>query len=261
MGAPDQNGYWTLDQPELRFRLSSTEHHWFMERFWLPRETLKVTGPLRVDFYVNGHLFDQAVFTKDGDNLYQHDVPAKWIAADGFTIVRMLVHNPYIAPPNGDKLGVLLFAASFNPSRAREDIKALASALKNRAKHRLGQLACGSILLAGVIRADQQRLPGSGLMHGIMCKDESGSPGNLALLAQDAKIYIEREPAQRHHHLHSLQQLQIALEVRPAIANLIQRQFVIGRRAARHGADVGIAQFQAVVAGGAGGLRSKSGSV
>ena len=115
VGAPDQNGYWTLDQPELRFRLSSTEHHWFMERFWLPRETLKVTGPLRVDFFVNGHLFDQAVFTRDGDNLYQHDVPAEWLRADGFTTVRMLVHNPYIAPPNGDKLGVLLFAASFNP--------------------------------------------------------------------------------------------------------------------------------------------------
>ncbi len=29
VGPPDQPGYWTLDQPELRFRLSSTEHHWF----------------------------------------------------------------------------------------------------------------------------------------------------------------------------------------------------------------------------------------
>jgi hypothetical protein len=116
VGPPDQSGYWTLDQPELRFRLSSTEHHWFMERFFLPRETLKQTGPLRVDFFVNGHLLDQAVFAKDGDVMYQHDVPESWLSTDGFTRVRMYVHNPYVAPPYGDKLGVLLLAASFNPA-------------------------------------------------------------------------------------------------------------------------------------------------
>ncbi len=115
VGAPDQSGYWTLDQPEFHFRLSSTKHHWFMERFFLPHDTLQKTGPLRVDFYVNGHLFDQAIFAKDGDVLYEHDVPESWLSTDGFTTVRMLVHNPYIAPPYGDKLGVLLSSASFNP--------------------------------------------------------------------------------------------------------------------------------------------------
>lgn len=115
VGPPEQTGYWTLDQPELRFRLSSTEHHWFMERFFLPRETLKQTGPLRVDFYVNGHLLDQAVFRKDGDTLYQHDVPASWLSTDGFTSVRMFVHNPFVAPHDHARLGVLLLGASFNP--------------------------------------------------------------------------------------------------------------------------------------------------
>jgi hypothetical protein len=115
VGAPDQAGYWTLDQPEFRFQLSSTGHHWFMERFWLPIETLRKTGPLRVDFFVNDHLLDQAVFAKDGDVLYQHDVPEGWLKTDGFTSVRMFVHNPYLAPPSGTKLGVVLMSASFNP--------------------------------------------------------------------------------------------------------------------------------------------------
>ncbi len=123
VGPPDQTGYWTLDEPELRFRLSSTEHHWFMERFFLPRETLQKTGPLRVDFYVNSHLLDQAEFSKDGETLYQHDVPASWLKTDGFTTVRMYVHNPYIAPPYGDKLGVLLLARFVQPA---------ASALRRR---------------------------------------------------------------------------------------------------------------------------------
>lgn len=115
VGPPDGTGYWTLDQPEFRFHLSSTEHHWFMERFFLPRETLQKTGPLRVDFYVNDHLLDHAVFAKDGETLYQHDVPQNWLSTGDFTTVRMHVQNPYIAPPNGDKLGVLLMHASFNP--------------------------------------------------------------------------------------------------------------------------------------------------
>jgi hypothetical protein len=115
VGPPDQSGYWTLDQPELRFRLSSTQHDWFMERFFLPRENLLQTGPLRVDFYVNGHWLDQAVFHKDGDVLYQHDVPAEWLKTGGFTTVRMDIHNPFIAASDGTKLGVLLHSASFNP--------------------------------------------------------------------------------------------------------------------------------------------------
>jgi hypothetical protein len=115
VGPPGQTGYWTLDQPELRFRLLSTEHHWFMERFWLPRETLQQTGPLQVDFFVNGHLLDHALFAKDGDVLYQHDVPESWLNTDGFTTVRMFIHNPYVAPRDGARLGVVLTAASFNP--------------------------------------------------------------------------------------------------------------------------------------------------
>jgi hypothetical protein len=115
VGPPNQSGYWTLDRPEFHFRLSSTEHHWYMERFFLPSGTLQKTGPLHVDFYVNGHLLDQAVFAKDGDNLYQHDVPAAWLSTEGFTTVRMFVHNPYISPPYQDRLGVLLLGASFNP--------------------------------------------------------------------------------------------------------------------------------------------------
>jgi hypothetical protein len=115
VGDPKADGYWTLDEPELRFQLSSTQHHVFRERFYLPQETLKQTGPLRVDFYVNGHLLDRARFAKDGEILYQHAVPTAWLKTAGLTMVRMHVHNPYIAPRDGARLGVLLRAASFNP--------------------------------------------------------------------------------------------------------------------------------------------------
>ena len=116
IGDPKADGYWTLDAPELRFRLSSVQNHVFRERFFLPRDTLQKTGPLIVDFYVNGHHLDRAQFDKDGDVIYQHDVPVDWLkTGNALTTVRMLVRNPYIAPRDGARLGVLLRSAGFSP--------------------------------------------------------------------------------------------------------------------------------------------------
>ena len=88
----------------------------FREHFLLPRDTLKQTGPLMVDFYVNGHLLDQASFAKDGEIVYQHDVPADWLKPGTLTTVQMRVHNPYIAPRDHARLGVLLRSAFFSSS-------------------------------------------------------------------------------------------------------------------------------------------------
>jgi hypothetical protein len=113
VGDPKADGYWTLDEPEFRFLLSSVQHHVFREHFYISPETLKQTGPLKVDFYVNGHLLDQTVFAKDGDVNYQHDVPVEWLKTGSLTTVQMRVRNPYIAPRDGARLGVLLRSAFF----------------------------------------------------------------------------------------------------------------------------------------------------
>jgi hypothetical protein len=115
VGDPKSDGFWTLDEPELQFLLSSAQHHVFREHFFLPRETLQQTGPLMVDYYVNGHLLDQTQFAKDGDVIYQHEVPVEWLKAGTLTTVRMRVHNPYIAPRDHARLGVLLRSAGFIP--------------------------------------------------------------------------------------------------------------------------------------------------
>jgi hypothetical protein len=110
---PEADGYWTLDQTELRFRLSSVEHHVFWEHFYLPLETLRKTGPLIVDFYVNGQLLDKTRFAKDGEVVYRHEVPVKWLKTGSVTTVRMRIHNPYVAPRDGTRLGVVLRSAAF----------------------------------------------------------------------------------------------------------------------------------------------------
>ncbi len=47
--------------------------------------------------------------------IYQHEVPVEWLKTDSLTTVRMQVHNPYIAPRDGARLGVLLRSAAFSP--------------------------------------------------------------------------------------------------------------------------------------------------
>ena len=115
VGDAKAQGYWTLDKAELQFRLSSVQDHIFRERYFLPLETLKVTGPLIVDFYVNDHHLDQARFAKDGIVIYEHEVPEAWLTTTELTTVRMLIHNPYIDPHNGTRLGILLMSAAFSP--------------------------------------------------------------------------------------------------------------------------------------------------
>lgn len=114
-GDEKAKGYWTREQAELQFRLASVEDHVFRERYFLPRETLQVTGPLVVDFYVNDHHLDKAQFDKDGIVMYQHPVPPEWLKTTEVTKVRMVFHNPYVNPQNGVKLGVLLMSAGFSP--------------------------------------------------------------------------------------------------------------------------------------------------
>jgi hypothetical protein len=115
LGDAKAQGYWTLDKAELQFRLSSVQHHVFRERYFLPRETLQKTGPLIVDFYVNGHHLDQARFAKDGIVIYEHEVPEAWLTTTELTNVQMVVHNPYTDPHNGTRLGVVLMSAAFSP--------------------------------------------------------------------------------------------------------------------------------------------------
>lgn len=113
---PKADGYWTLDQTELRFRLSSVEHRVFREHFYLPLDTFKRTGPLIVDFYVNGHLLDHTRFAKDGELVYQHEVPVAWLRTGSPTTAIMRIHNPYIARRDGARLGVVLRSAAFVPA-------------------------------------------------------------------------------------------------------------------------------------------------
>ncbi|HTA69491.1 MAG TPA: hypothetical protein VK776_14470 [Bryobacteraceae bacterium] len=113
MCPPKSVNCWTLDAPELKFWLSSTRDRIFSAQFNVAKDTFQQTGPLVIDYFVNNRLLERVRYTEDGDHTYRHAVPADWLRTDDYTIVKMQVRNPYIAPADGAKLGVLLVSAGF----------------------------------------------------------------------------------------------------------------------------------------------------
>ena len=113
MCPPKSEACWTLDAPELKFWLSSNRDRVFTAHFKLSRIRSQQTGPLMIDYFINDHFLDSVRYGEDGDHIYRHAVPADWLRTDDYTIVKMQVRNPYIAPADGAKLGVLLVSAGF----------------------------------------------------------------------------------------------------------------------------------------------------
>jgi hypothetical protein len=113
MCQPKSEACWTLDTPELKFWLSSNRDRVLTVNFKLSGQTLKQTGPLVIDYFVNNHFLETAQYAEEGDHSYHHAVSPDWLRTDDYTLVKMQVRNPYVAPADGAKLGVLLVSAGF----------------------------------------------------------------------------------------------------------------------------------------------------
>jgi hypothetical protein len=116
-GEPHAEAYWTLDAPQLKFALKPSVAYAYRVRFYLPGQTFEKTGPVTIRFYINDRLLDQVRYNLPGQQIFREPVPPKWIPSNGFTVVKMEVANPYIAPADGAKLGFLLQSAGFESAK------------------------------------------------------------------------------------------------------------------------------------------------
>jgi hypothetical protein len=114
MCPPKSAQCWTLDAPELKFWLSSNRDRFFRASFNISGDTLKQTGPLVIDYFINDHFMERVQYGEEGEHTYRHAVPPDWLRTDDYTLVKIQVRNPYIAPADGAKLGVLLISAGFS---------------------------------------------------------------------------------------------------------------------------------------------------
>ena len=111
-----------------------------------------------------------------------------------------------------------------------------------------------------MVGAHENRRSGNLILY-VVAERVRRAAANDAAVAQDAKIRVERQFAQRHHAFQILQQRQLALQILPASAELLGCRLIIRRSAAHRRGDIRIRQLLAVAARLAVGLRRESGFI
>jgi hypothetical protein len=111
---PLEAGYyrWTGQRPMFHFVLSTVRDLKLTMDFSVSSETFKVTGPVTVEYYVNGRQLDKVVYDKPGEKHFEKPVPADWLVKGGDTVVSAELDKVYVAE-DGVKLGVTLVRAGF----------------------------------------------------------------------------------------------------------------------------------------------------
>src|SRR5271155_5697757 len=132
---------------------------------------------------------------------------------------------------------LLRFAALEKPADISQDAN----------EHRLRQFARECVLLAWMIRSEEARQAGREFVARAVGKTESRERFNLAASLQRAKVRKHRDAAEREDRSRP-QNLEFPLKIGAAIRQLRGQRLVCRRRAANHGRDVRILEFEAVVA-------------
>lgn len=105
---------WTNERPELRLRLGKTSARKLMWDFAIAGATIKDTGPITIEFTVNGRVLDRVSYPKDGEFKFQKQVPDDWLTAYSETLIAAEIKPPWPAP-DGSKLGIIFKEAGFLP--------------------------------------------------------------------------------------------------------------------------------------------------
>jgi hypothetical protein len=71
------------------------------------------TGPLTLEFLVNGNSLDKIRYDKPGFKHFEKPVPPEWLSAVVESAISIKVDKLYIAPDDGAKFGVILSRAGF----------------------------------------------------------------------------------------------------------------------------------------------------
>lgn len=101
---------WTSAEPELRFQVSEPGPKVFRFEFTVHERTLPDTGPLEIEFYLNGHLLGRERYAEPKRYHFEKPCPPEWLQL-GENRVLVKVLNPWKASDPGVFLGFLFHAA------------------------------------------------------------------------------------------------------------------------------------------------------
>jgi hypothetical protein len=106
---------WAFENPELRFQLRDTRHCKLVVKLGVPTATYSRTGPITVQFFVNGKPVGKIRCPNPGEYRFEAPVPAEWLVDGAQTLVSAKTDKLWIAESDGAKLSFLLYAVGFMP--------------------------------------------------------------------------------------------------------------------------------------------------
>lgn len=104
---------WTGPDPQVRLQIRGVKARELLVEFSVNPLTFKDTGPLRMNFQVNGKLLGSETYKSPGDKVFKKRVPPEWVNIDADNYILVQIENPWTAPADGVKLGVLLHRIGF----------------------------------------------------------------------------------------------------------------------------------------------------
>jgi hypothetical protein len=104
---------WTFDRPELAISLQQAVNLRVAMDFGIVADTFKTTGPVTVTLFVNGRAAVSKQYQAPGDYHLEAPVPAGAVAAPGVARVAIEARPIWVAPADGQHLGIVLMRAGF----------------------------------------------------------------------------------------------------------------------------------------------------
>lgn len=109
---PGQSWRWTGQKPTLKLKTESTDNIRFRARGAFPHQSHQSILPITLSVFVNDKLLDRVAYKTAGDFIFQKDVPADMLLANGENKVRLELDKVFIAG-DGAKLGMILAELGF----------------------------------------------------------------------------------------------------------------------------------------------------
>lgn len=102
---------WTDREPTLNVLAVVIDNLKLSLEFAIYDQGFAQTGPLELEFVVNGHTLDKVRYDTPGLKHYEKSVPPEWLSAVVESTIAIKVEKLYVAPADGAKFGIILAKA------------------------------------------------------------------------------------------------------------------------------------------------------
>ena len=112
---PEGSWRWTGQRPAVRVYVSKPEGLEFVAEFALSDATFKDTGPVGIQFQVNGKTLGAERYEQPGQKQFRKAVPAEWLRRGEDAEVGLELDKVWVSKADGAQLGVILSRLGLAP--------------------------------------------------------------------------------------------------------------------------------------------------